>query len=147
MIFQKQHRAGLALLLVLCAPASLAADTRQLVELPLMMREHMLTNMRDHLLALQEIQHALSQGDFDQAAQVAETRLGMSSLDTHGASHMAPHMPEGMRTTGTAMHRAASRFAVIVQESAVQGDTRSAIGALSLVMQQCVACHAAYRTH
>lgn len=66
-----------------------------------MMQQHMLGNMRDHLLALTEIQEALAAGAFDRAADIAETRIGMSSLDSHGASHMAPHMPQGMRDIGT----------------------------------------------
>jgi hypothetical protein len=112
-----------------------------------MMRQHMLSNMRDHLVAITEIQEALSSGAFDRAAEIAEQRIGMSSLISHGATHMAPHMPKEMQDLGTRMHRAASRFAVIAQENAVDGDARRAIGALSRVTQQCVSCHAAFRTH
>lgn len=122
-----------------------AADPRVVVELPAMMREHMLANMRDHLLALAEIQQQLAQGAFDDAAKTAETRLGLSSLGTHGASHMAPMMPAAMRDIGTRMHRAASRFALVAQESGVDDDTRRALSALADVTRQCVACHTAYR--
>jgi len=121
------------------------ADSRQLVEFPPMMRQHMLINMRDHLLALTEIQQALGAGRFDQAAEIAEQRLGMSSMVAHGASHMAPLMPEAMREIGTQMHRAASRFAVLAQEAAVDSDYKRAIGGLGLVTQACVACHMAFR--
>ena len=34
---------------------SLAKDTREFVKLPPMMQEHMLANMRDHLVALDEM--------------------------------------------------------------------------------------------
>jgi len=130
------------------APVFAAADDgRELVQLPEMMREHMLSNMRDHLVSLAEIQQALGAGDFERAAEIAEARIGMSSLDTHGASHMAPYMPEPMRQIGTAMHRAASAFAAAAQESAVDGDVRRAVGSLSAVVQECIACHAAYRVH
>lgn len=71
----------------------------------------------------------------------------MSSLAAHGASHMAPHMPKAMQEIGTRMHGAASQFALIAEESAVDGDAKRAIGGLSRVMQQCVACHAAFRAH
>lgn len=124
-----------------------ADDARELVELPPMMREHMMGNMRDHLSALAEIQQSLGAGEFERAAQIAETRIGVSSLDTHGASHMAPYMPEAMRKIGTEMHRAASAFAVATQESAVDGNVGRAVAALSAVTQECVACHAAYRVH
>jgi hypothetical protein len=124
-----------------------AADARQLVTLPDPMRQRTLSNMRDHLLALQEIDVALANGDYDKAANVAETRLGMSSLEAHGAAHLAPFMPKGMQDIGTGMHRAASRFAVDAQNAAASNDLRPALGSLGAVMQQCVACHAAYRLH
>ena len=128
-------------------PLTLAAedDSRVAIDMPAMMRTHMLANMRDHLTALQEIQSHLAAGEYDAAADVAEKRLGMSSLQSHGASHMAGFMPKGMQETGTAMHQAASRFAVISQETAVTRDLPRALGALSRVTAQCVACHAAYR--
>jgi ABC-type microcin C transport system permease subunit YejE len=124
-----------------------ANDTRQLIEFPPMMRQHLLSNMRDHLAAITEIQQALSSGTFDQAAEIAEKRIGMSSLISHGASHMAPYMPKAMQKIGTQMHRAASQFALIAQESAVDGDIKRAIGGLAKITQQCVACHAAFRVH
>jgi hypothetical protein len=112
-----------------------------------MMRQHMLSNMRDHLLAINEIQQALSSGAFDQAADIAEKRIGMSSLTTHDAAHMAAYMPEDMRAIGSRMHQAASHFAVIAQESAIDGNLKQAIGALSQVTTQCVVCHAAFRAY
>ena len=123
------------------------ADSRQLVKFPEPMRLHTITSMRDHLLALQEIDVALSQNAFDKAANIAEQRLGMSSLGLHGAAHIAPFMPQGMQDIGTQMHRAASRFAVDAQTAGVSNDVRPALAALGMVMQQCVACHAAYRLH
>ena len=122
-------------------------DGRQLVKFPEPMRLHTIASMRDHLLALQEIDDALSRSEFDKASRVAEERLGMSSLELHGAAHLAPYMPQPMQDIGTAMHRAASRFAVAAQDASVGNDVRPALAALSAVMQQCVACHAAYRLH
>jgi hypothetical protein len=116
-------------------------DSRQWVEFPEMMRQHMMSNMRDHLVTINEILEQLSNGRLDQAAEVAETKLGMSSLESHGASHMARFMPEGMRRAGTRMHRAASRFALKAQE----GEVLPAYKALSEVTSACVACHAGYR--
>jgi hypothetical protein len=123
------------------------ADSRQLVQFPEPMRLHTITSMRDHLLALQEIDVALSRNEFDKAAAIAEQRLGMSSLELHGAAHIAPFMPQDMQDIGTQMHRAASRFAVEAQNASVANDVRPALAALGTVMQQCVACHAAYRLH
>ncbi len=120
-------------------------DRRQPVRFPTPMREHTLANMRDHLLALQQIQEALARQQFDRAAEVAEGRLGMSSLALHGAHEVAPFMPRGMQDAGTAMHRAASRFAVSARDAAAIGDLGPAMTGLAELTATCVACHAAYR--
>ena len=117
------------------------ADTRVLVKMPKMMQQHMMSNMRDHLAAINDILHYMADAELDKAADIAEQRLGMSSLDDHGASHMAGLMPEGMRQAGTSMHKAASRFAIKAQE----GDSLQAYKALSEVTSSCVACHSGYR--
>ena len=132
---------------LLAAPLPLAADddTRVAVDMPARMKQHMLANMRDHLTAIEEIQASLAAGNYQAAADIAETRLGMTSLQSHGAAHMAGYMPRGMQEIGTGMHQAASRFAVTAQEAEVTGDLPRALGALSRITTQCVACHAAYR--
>ena len=116
-------------------------DSREFVELPEMMKQHMMSNMRDHLVAINEILIKIGNGQLDQAADIAESRLGMSSLELHGASHMSKFMPEAMRQVGTRMHRAASRFALKAQE----GEVLPSYRALSEVTSACVACHSGYR--
>lgn len=118
-------------------------DAREYVEMPPMMREHMLGNMRDHLLTINTIINAGSQGEWDKAADLAEQRLGLSSLDDHGAKHMGKVMPKGMREAGQRMHHAATAFALKAQE----GDADAAWQALGKVTGACVACHAGYRIH
>ncbi len=138
-------------------------ETRQLVEMPSKMQQHMMTKMRDHLAAVSEILQSLGQEDLDKAAEIAESRLGMSSMGKHGGKKgkhdgdnkeehacdnkgekgggMGKHMPEGMRAIGHSMHEAASRFALRAQE----GNTVLVYQALSEVTSSCVACHASYR--
>mgnify|MGYP001062105961 CR=1 FL=1 len=116
-------------------------DKRQFVKLPEMMQEHMMANMRDHLVAINEILLNMEKDELDKAAEIAESRLGMSSLDSHGAGHMAGFMPQAMRQAGTSMHKAASRFARKLEE----GDALAAYKSLSQVTSACVACHAGYR--
>ena len=135
------------ILTILGLPTSSFSDSRQLVEFPEMMRDHTLENMRDHLLALTKIQQHLALEEYEKAATVAENRLGMSSLDGHGASHMARFMPAAMQQIGTQMHKAASRFAIIVQEGGLEGSTPKIAEGLAGVMQQFVACHSSYRVH
>jgi cytochrome c556 len=137
----RKHSILALLLTVVVGSPVVTADERQPVDMPAPMQQHMLSNMRDHLRALHEIQSALAAQKFDRAAEVAEQRLGMSSLQSHGAAHMAPLMPKEMQAIGNEMHRAASRFAVTV----VEGDVSRSLKDLSQITQQCVACHAAYR--
>lgn len=120
-------------------------DDRVPVAFPAKLKEHTLANMRDHLLVLSLIQDHLARLEFDAAAEVAEKRLGMSSLPLHGAHDAAPYMPKGMQDAGTAMHHAASQFAVATQEAAINQDIPRALAALNKVTRTCVACHAGYR--
>ncbi|MDP3694314.1 hypothetical protein [Bradyrhizobium sp.] len=134
---QHQHRHD--------SSAPRARDARQFVKFPAALVEHTLANMRDHLLALQEIQTQLGMGQMDVAAKIAETRLGMSSLGLHGAAHVSRYMPQGMQDAGTAMHRAASRFAITAQDAGVTGDMKPVFAGLADITAQCVGCHASYR--
>lgn len=118
-------------------------DKRVFVEMPKMMQEHQLANMRDHLMAIDEILIEMGNDNLDKAADIAEARLGMSSLGLHGASHMGKVIPKEMGAIGTSMHKAASRFALKAQE----GDALPAYKALQEVTAACVACHAGYKTH
>lgn len=130
----QQHQSG-----------AMPADPRRSVTFPEPLRTHTLANMRDHLSALGEIQGALSRADYDAAAEIAEKRLGMSSLAAHGAHDVARHMPKAMQDAGTAMHRSASQFAVVAKDASVSGDLKGVIGALVWVNQICVVCHTGFR--
>jgi hypothetical protein len=120
-------------------------DVREAVTFPAMLRAHTLANMRDHLQTLAEIQQLLGAGRLEAAGDLAEQRLGMSSLPLHGAEDVAPYMPKGMQDAGTAMHRAASRFAIATRDASASGDTKAAMTALAHVTGTCVSCHARYR--
>lgn len=122
-------------------------DTRERVAFPAPMAEHLLANMRDHLAALQEIAEHLGKGHPETAAAIAENRLGMSSLGLHGAEAASKFMPAGMQAAGTAMHRAASRFALTATDAAVTGELKPVFSALSDLTSACVACHAGYKIH
>ena len=101
--------------------------------------------MRDHLQTMGDITDALSKGSFDRASELAEQRLGMSSLEMHGAHEVAKYMPSGMQDAGSAMHRSASRFALVAKDASVTGDVKAVLSSLHQLNQTCVACHAAFR--
>lgn len=123
-------------------------DTRELVELPPMMQEHMLANMRDHLAALDEILGELAEGRIEQASEISEARLGMTSMSLHGAEQLGKFMPQAMAEIGTQMHHAASRFVIAAQDAELEPGKdaqRKVYRALQEVTQNCNACHQAYR--
>jgi cytochrome c556 len=138
-----------ALLLALCVGDSAQAqDSRQLVEFPAPMREHLLSNMRDHLSTLDQVLANISAGQFEKAGKLLEERLGMSSLTAHDAAHMAPFMPKPMQEMGTAMHHAASQLVITLQNASVSASEesfRQVLAGMHQVTTACTSCHATYR--
>lgn len=120
-------------------------DPRIEVKMPPELRIATLGNMRDHLLAIQQITAYLADKDFDQAADTAESRLGLSSMEHHGAHEIAPYLPAGMRELGHRMHAAASDLAVAARDAKIDGDVGPTLRALATVQGSCVNCHAAFR--
>lgn len=127
------------------ALATVSADTRQTVDFSPRDKQATLRDMRSHLMAISDIQAALSKGDFEIAAHIADSRLGLSSTQQGGMLESARHMPSGMRQLGFAMHKSASQFAIAAQDASVSGDVRPALAALANITANCVACHAAYK--
>jgi cytochrome c556 len=135
-------------LAVMSGSAAADEDSRELVDLPPMMQQHMLANMRDHLAALDAILAALAEGNIEAASSIAEERLGMSSLTLHGAAHLSQFMPQAMADIGTQMHRAASRFVIVAQDAELNPGReaqREVYRALQEITRNCNACHQSYR--
>lgn len=119
-------------------------DTRQLVSMPDEARQLMREDMLDHLSAVSEIIGLLAAGNLASAADVAEKRMGRSSMGKHRGTGMGPgrYMPQEMRSIGWGMHEAASDLA----DAARDGDAAGAQAALQQVTSACVACHYGFRT-
>jgi hypothetical protein len=124
---------------------SAKADARQTVNFPPRYKRETLREMREHLQAVSEIQLALSRADYELAARIADSRLGLSSTEHGDMMASTRYMPAGMKAMGYAMHQSASQFVVVAQDASVTGDVRPALAALAKVTQNCVACHAAYK--
>jgi len=121
-------------------------DPRQLVTMPAISQAVLREEMIDNIGALHEILVLLPQNKLKEAADIAEQRLGRSSMGKHAARTRGQgpgrYMPEAMRGIGLAMHDAASEFANIARS----GDQAKAYAALQQLTANCVACHGAYRT-
>jgi len=132
------------LFLALSIPVIANAE-RQSAELPSYVSKQLMSNMRAHLKALEQITHLLSESNYVEAADMAEKNLGMSSVEIHYKKFVGKHMPKGMRTISKRMHQAASDFALSAREAEKDGGLNRAFAALSQVMKQCVACHDLYQ--
>ncbi len=131
-------------LLVLSTPA-LAQDARQLVKLPAPAEATLREEMRDNLVTLNELLGLVVSGKVKEAGEVAEKKLGTSTMGRHRSKPLdarpGPHMPAEMHEIGMQGHRAATAFAAI----AATGDREKTLAALPTLNSACVSCHLAYR--
>jgi hypothetical protein len=99
--------------------------------------------MIDHLTVLNQILANLAASEFQQAGELAESRLGIGSMGRHRETGMGPgrFMPPEMHRLGIGMHRSASDFAATMKDQ----DLVEAYSALQRVTSFCVACHASFR--
>ena len=122
-----------------------AEDNRMLAPLPAPAQETLRQEMRDNLIALNEIINLLATDKLSEAARVAEEGLGQSAMGKNARlpfdARPGPQMPREMHALGMAGHQAASAFA----KSAASGDKPAAMQHLSELTGTCVACHASYR--
>lgn len=125
-------------------PAS-AQDARQLVKLPAPAEETLRQEMRDNLVALNEIVSLTVAGKVKEAGEAAEKKLGTSVMGQHRTKPLearpGPHMTPAMHDIAKQQHQAASAFAAI----AATGDREKALTALPTLSSACLGCHLAFR--
>jgi len=132
--------------LALSIPVIANAD-RQSAELPSYVSTHLMSTMRNNLESLAQITYLLAESKYVEAADMAEKNLGMSSMEIHYQKFVGKYLPKGMRKISKQMHKAASDFALSAREAEKDGEINRAFGALSRVMNQCVACHDLYKAN
>jgi len=114
-------------------------DARQALPLLPMMANHQKQNMRDHLLAVQEIVAAVAIEDFPSAARAAG-RIGSSPSMAQMCTHMGAGVA-GFTERALAFHQSADGIAA----AALQNDGPAVLNALGKTLSACTACHAAYK--
>jgi hypothetical protein len=114
-------------------------DERSPVPLLPMMANHQKANMRDHLVAVQEIIAALGSKDFA-AIEKSAGRIGYSEQMGQMCTHMGAGAP-GFRDRALDFHRTANK----IGDAAKQRDEDAVIQALSETLATCTGCHAAYK--
>jgi hypothetical protein len=114
-------------------------DSRKPIPLLPMMANHQRQNMRDHLVAVQEILGALSKDDF-KAVSTSAGRLGYSETMGNMCKHMGSGAP-GFADAALAFHHAADTIAV----AAAQRSHKKVLVSLSETLGHCTSCHAAWK--
>ncbi len=131
--------------LFLALPAA-AEDTRQLARLTPQAQEVLRQEMLDNLVAINEILALVAASKIREAGEVAETKLGRSAMGKNARlpfeHRPGPQMPAAMHELGRNGHLAASEFAA----AAASGERERALALLPKLTENCVACHAGYRT-
>jgi hypothetical protein len=139
---------GLSILGAYSASAGEMEDPRTKIELPSDIENKMLVNMRDHIGALDDIIQAVQAGEYEKAEDVAESRLGWSSLVRRGDQEVADHWARPMQKMADQMYRSASNFVIVSQNASVEDSKegyQKVLAALGEVTSACRTCHEAYR--
>ena len=113
-------------------------DSRISLNLAPMQARHQLTNMRSHVQAVQSIIEHLSQDEFDEAAHVAHTKLGLTPEMKMMCSAFGN---EEFQRLGFEFHANADQLGEILKT----GDKNRSLQALSTTLSSCVTCHATFK--
>jgi hypothetical protein len=103
-----------------------------------MQKQHQLKNMRSHLEAVQEIIALLSDENYDDASEVAYTKLGST---TEMKLMCASFGDKKFENLGLTFHESADKMSEIFKKR----DKKESLNALSNTMNYCVQCHATFR--
>lgn len=124
-----------------CAAEQKLASLDARVPVPLLphMANHQKQNMRDHLLAVQEIVAATASGDFG-AVEIAVERIGFSEEMGQMCNHMGAGAP-GFTEQALQFHHTADTIAA----AARLRDSAAVMQALGRTLATCTACHATFR--
>lgn len=126
------------------SPPSAAAlfdsmDTRVPVPLLPMMANHQKQNMREHLLAVQEIVGGVGTKDFDAIARAA-AKIGYSDQMGQMCNHMGAGAP-GFTEQALRFHHTAAK----ISEAARGRDMPGVLSALSDTLATCTGCHSVFK--
>jgi hypothetical protein len=114
-------------------------DPRSPVPLLPAMASHQKQNMRDHLVAVQEVVSALSIADYA-GVEAAAARIGFSQAMGQMCSHMGAGAP-GFAEQAIEFHHTADRIAIAARAR----DGAAVMVALGSTLQGCTSCHAVWK--
>jgi len=131
---------GMTYKFIISGETLIANDGRQSIMLNAGERDLALTEMRMFLSAVQQIIQAANEGDTKSIAKAARV-VGRAAQETVPGSLMKK-LPLDFKKLGFDTHTKFDQLALDAEEF---GDTTVSMKQLSTLMQNCVACHSAYR--
>jgi len=117
-----------------------STDGRMAIQVNAGERDLILTEMRAFLISVQQITQAISKDDMQLLADSARKVGKAAQGEVPGT--LIGKLPIEFKKLGFATH---SKFDQIALDAESLGDSAYALQQLSELMQNCVACHAAYR--
>lgn len=131
--------AGLLYKFVVAGDTRPAPDGRSAIELAPAERAQMLAEMRDYVLAVQQIVQGLAQGDAKQI-EAAALPVGTRAMKRIRVGTMAK-LPYEYKQATYGMHRDFDNIAVMAHQGK---DTKTIQMKLADAMNRCISCHASY---
>jgi len=116
----------------------MSPENRISLELNGMQKNHQLKNMRSHLEAIQKILGLIANDNYDEASEMAYTKLGST---TEMRMMCASFGNKEFETLGLNFHESADEMSEIFKSK----DKKKSLIALSNTMNFCVQCHNTYR--
>ena len=113
-------------------------DTRISLELSPEMKQHQLSNMREHVAAIKSIIGLMSENKFEDASKIAHGKLGLAPEMQQMCSMFGD---EKFMKLGFAFHKSCDDLGDALKTR----DVNVSLRALNKTMQYCVECHATYR--
>lgn len=102
------------------------------------MKQHQLSNMREHVAAIKSIVGSISEGKFEDASKIAHEKLGLTPEMQKMCSSFGN---EKFTALGLAFHKSGDDLGDALKTK----DANVSLRALNKTMQYCVECHATYR--
>ncbi|MDH4234346.1 MAG: cytochrome c [Gallionella sp.] len=113
-------------------------DTRTSLGLSPEMKQHQLSNMREHMEAVKSIIGLMTEKKFEDASKIAHTKLGLTPEMQKMCSMFND---EKFMALGLAFHKSGDELG----DALKTGDINASLRALNKTMEYCVTCHAAFR--
>jgi len=132
--------AGLVYKFMFQGSVVVASDGRQAIVLNAAERDLVLAEMRAFLDTVQKITDGVAKRDFKAVAQAAKA-VGQAAQQAVPGT-LIGKLPMAFKSLGFDTHQ---KFDLLALDADQMGDPTQTLAQLSTLMQNCVACHAAYR--